>query len=302
MPKSNNQTILERFSFAEFDADLKASLADKKEKKYSNGIYKILYDTNNAVSDIEKEVLFNEFFADLFDLSNIKWSIKNYQNQENEKIVKLLEKYLLKSDFLLKAWITKFRSGMQGKYGILITKFVTDEIDQNGKNYSRPELTPVRVVYKNTINNKIFEISVSFDDNSFGSKSVYVLQKTYSIIKNVVQVDSSLIDVKNNKKAKINELGKDLSQYIKLENKSFTWDFIPVSILKNDLSENSRCKKVKSKLETLNKYDEIISILPHWEKGAILFNGSPVSPGNNSKQSLDFMKAILLDGFFKWNH
>ncbi|ASP28243.1 hypothetical protein SCORR_v1c04710 [Spiroplasma corruscae] len=297
MPKSNEE-ILKSFNANSFDPDLRASLSNSP-KSYENKLFKILYNQNSSDSSHEKEVTFNEFFADLFDVSNIKWTVKNHLGQTNKVLEQLLVKYLDLTEFPLKLWTTKFRSGQQGRYGMLITKMLLDEKDSNNLYYSRPELTPIRVVYRNIINNKVIEISVSFDDNPIFAKSVYLLQKNYSLKQGQIQVDSTLVDIKNNKEIKSlrNDIPVEVLNHLNnLKTETINWDFIPVSILKNDLGEKSRCEKVRSKLKTLNMFDEIISVLPAWEKGAILFNGAPVTSQSNPVQLHEMLKEMLTGG------
>ncbi|AHI52477.1 hypothetical protein [Spiroplasma culicicola] len=290
--KELNKKILNEFN--ENYKDIKLDFNSKKENDIRNGIYEIIYGKEKINSSKEKEETLNEYITNLFDLSNIQWVLKDKNGEINIELQNLLQTYLSKTDFLSKFWITKFKAGMQGKYGLLIVEIK----DKNS--YSRPELIPVKVIFENSFDNQVFESLLSFEETTYSNKElIYFLQRHYLIKNNKVQVTSKLIDYKTNSLIKSDKISNLIKQNLDLKKKNLEFDFIPLSILKNDITGKPRCEKVKSKLEMLDKFDEVIAILPHWEKGSIIFNGNSVEPQNKPQQLYEFMKGILLDGMIQ---
>ncbi|WP_338963639.1 MULTISPECIES: hypothetical protein [unclassified Spiroplasma] len=150
---------------------------------YENGIYKLIY--GRAKSNKE-----------------IKWKIKNGQNQENKPVRDLFLKYLQKGKFELKSWMAKYRSGRYGIYSLVINKVQTESVDKNGIAITEPIILPAFVNCKNTRNGEIFEVSVNYQDNIIHSLSLYTLTEVYSVNNNKVSVTRSVWDIQKTREIK----------------------------------------------------------------------------------------------------
>lgn len=300
MPKNNQKNILQEFNNLWETPDIKASLKSIKNKEYSNNLFKLVYGYEQSSVAIEKTRIFNEFFADLFDVSDLKWKIVNRLNQPLVKISDFLNKYLKKSNFPSINWAMKFKAGMQGKYALVITKQYTGK-KVNGEKESTVVLIPARIAYKNTINNNIFEIEVIYDDfPMFDNQSTYLLKRKFSIKDNAVAVDTSLINLSNEENVDLKKIDDNFLKKIPdLNIKELDWTFLPVCVLTNDYEELPRTSKIKERLMMLNKFDEVTAILPFWEKGTMITNGSGNMTANSERENADFMKKYLLDGLIQ---
>lgn len=269
---------------------------------YENGIYKLIYGRAKSNFAEEKEIMINEYFADLFDTKEIKWKIKNGQNQENKPVRDLFLKYLQKGKFELKSWMAKYRSGRYGIYSLVINKVQTESVDKNGIAITEPIILPAFVNYKNTRNGEIFEVSVNYQDNIIHGLSLYTLTEVYSVNNNKVSVTRSVWDIQ--KTREIKKPKKELSpatyanyRFDRIE--SLSQSFLPVAIMPVNLHEKPRCHKIKSKLEMMEKYEEISAILPHWEKGGIMTTSDQVDNPNEEKNNNDFINYLLLKGMVR---
>ncbi|KAF5300561.1 hypothetical protein FQA39_LY19144 [Lamprigera yunnana] len=93
------------------------------------------------------------------------------------------------------------------------------------------------------------------------------------------------------------DMPKELKEHIKLIEETFEYDFIPVSVLKNNIKETSRMQQVKTRLAMIDEFDKNIAIAPKWEMGGILTNSAPIIAQNQEKQNLKFMENLLNKGF-----
>ncbi|UNF61339.1 hypothetical protein [Spiroplasma poulsonii] len=198
--------------------------------------------------------------------------------------------------------MAKYRSGRYGIYSLVINKLQTESVDKNGIAITEPIILPAFVNYKNTRNGEIFEVSVNYQDNIIHGLSLYTLTEVYSVNNNKVSVTRSVWDIQ--KTREIKKPKKELSpatyanyRFDRIE--SLSQSFLPVAIMPVDLHEKPRCHKIKSKLEMMEKYEEISAILPHWEKGGIMTTSDQVDNPNEEKNNNDFINYLLLKGMVR---
>lgn len=282
------------------DSNNKTFISDKFE--YENSLYKLLYGKIKSNFAEEKRIIINEYFADIFDAKNIKWKILNNLNVFDEEITKLFEKYLNKCNFSEKIWITKYLSGINGRYALIMFKNENGTIDNNGFSITEPNLIPAAINYKNTRNDEIIEVSINYENHLMYGNSTYCLNEIYSIFNNQVSITRNLWDVKKEKLIKRPKkvLSFDTYNNLKFEKVDIIKQkFLPLEILSFNIYDRTRTHKIESKLAMLEKYDEILAILPFWEKGGIIANVDDVTSNTQSKQDCNFMNFLLLKGFLR---
>lgn len=287
----------------QIQADSKASINAKNEAsqiykgKQPTGLLKMIYNGSLVINTAnEKTNLINQYFADLFDASTFKFVFTNKNGQALDNLLEIFLKYLQNRGWSTKFNTTKFKSSAYGCYGFLIVKEKTGRTIQT-IDETIPNIIPVKINYKNSINDVLTEVEVEYEDFSFHSgKNNSILRRTYKLDKNDVLMTYSIFTD-----------GKVLEEQYweedwrnKFKNKTLKdWDFIPVSILKNNAAETPRMSAVETRLKILDMYDEQLAILPAWERGGIMFNSDPVITPNSSKDSYDFMSNLLNKGFVK---
>lgn len=218
MPKNIQEELLERYNNAIYsNENIKASL-NKNKQENVNGLFEMIYGRQHSNVAIEKTRVFNEFFADLFDLTNIKWIIRWPTNKGNKLLEDIFKKYLREANLPGLGWVTKFRSGIHGRYALVVVKQVTRKIFNNMAE-TRPILIPARVSYKNTINNNIFEIEVLYDDYPLTvGKESFILKKKYKLNENQVSVDTSLLDFNKNKNIDTSLMDANIQRHLEENN------------------------------------------------------------------------------------
>ncbi|ATZ18296.1 hypothetical protein [Mesoplasma melaleucae] len=305
MPENPNKKTPEQLlkeHNKQLQADSKASLDAKNASgeiytgKKAEGLLKMIYKDQLVINTAnEKTNLINQYFADLFDASTFKFVFTDKNGLELDNLLQIFLKYLQNRGWSTKFNTTKFKSGSYGCYGFLITKEKTGKtiltIDE-----TIPNIIPVKINYKNSINDILTEVEVEYEDFSFHSgKNHSILRRKYKLDKDLVKMTYSIY--RNGKI--LEEQQWEVDWRDKFASKDFKWDFIPVSILKNNAAESPRMKAVETRLKVLDMFDEQIAILPAWERGGIMFNGDPVVTPNSAKDSYDFMSNLLTKGYVK---
>ncbi|MCL8212956.1 hypothetical protein [Mesoplasma whartonense] len=303
MPKNPNYKAKEKAVLDDFNAQksdeannvsyrssesVKASVYRGDNRVEINKIYELIYGEEKTLSAFEKAKVINNFFADLFNADDFAWKVTQ-SSKINDQLGNLLLKYLNKASFPTKLWQTKTKSGENGLFALLISK------EEDG-DYGWPNLLPVRVIWKNSINDIVYEIEVEFGYSYTGDNKIYSLRRHYSLIDKKASYDAYLVD-ESGVRVDLDKTPSNLRNILELGETNLDWDFIPIAILKNNYDETARTKLVESKLKMIAKYDEVIATAPLWEKGAIAFTGSEVTSPNQAQQNLEFLKNYLFKGF-----
>jgi hypothetical protein len=260
----------------------------QNEDKYVNGLVKAIYGVDRFNSNIEIERNINEFFADLFDAKNFQFKVLNEQGQTNKEVQQILEKYLAKANFAEVFWQCKVKAGEIGRYALLLGKEKTFDHE-----YTIPFLIAARIGYVNYSNKKPIKIGIWFDEIPLfaADESIWFKEKVFSLENNKIAIINNY-RCTDGKKIDIPEEFQNLKK-----EESVAYDFLPVSILRNDPFEKPRCARVDKKLQTINSFDEVISVLPYLEKGGVIFDAQ----GQDKLANIKFMKDLMFNGTVWFN-
>ncbi|ATQ35608.1 hypothetical protein MENTO_v1c04720 [Mesoplasma entomophilum] len=266
--------------------------------KEAEGLLKMIYKNSLVINTAkEKSNLINQYFADLFDPSTFKFVLTNRNGEVQDALLQIFLKYLQNKGWATKFNTAKFKSGTYGSYGFLITKEITGRSIMTFSE-TEPNIMPVKIIYKNSINDVITKIEVEYEDFSFqSSKQHTTLRRTYILNKDKTVTMTYSIYQKGKLLEQENWESdwRDHFKEIKLN-----YDFIPVCVLKNNALESPRMSAVETRLKVLDKYDEHLAIAPVWERGGIMFNGSPVTTPTQGKDNYDFISKLLNDAFVQF--
>jgi hypothetical protein len=81
-----------------------------------------------------------------------------------------------------------------GNYALVLTKEKTLITDKSLFPLTQPNIIPARIDYKNSINTRIFEISLFFEDFVYNDKNSYIVKKLYSLFNNKLNIEPVLVD------------------------------------------------------------------------------------------------------------